>query len=114
MSVLLEAIKTASAGVNEAGKPVELTSGKVVSISPLLIKLDQKLTLNERMIILTNAVKDHEIDITIHGISDSRGDSISGKTTITIHNGLKVGESVLLLRRQGGQEYLAVGRGNLA
>ena len=32
--------------------------------------------------------------------------TISGKKEITLHNGLSVGESVIMLRKQGGQKYI--------
>ena len=33
-----------------------------------------------------------------------------GKVQITVHNGLAVGEEVILLRQLGGQKYLVLGR----
>lgn len=33
-----------------------------------------------------------------------------GRKTFTVHNGLKVGEKVLLIRLQGGQKYLVLDR----
>lgn len=114
MSDLLEAIKIASRNVNEASKPVELTSGQVVSTSPLAVKIDQKLTIPEKLLVLTDAVRDYQTEMTLVGLMDSRGDSVSGRSVITIHNALKAGEAVLLLRMQGGQKYMIIGRGNLA
>jgi Protein of unknown function (DUF2577). len=114
MSDLLDAIKMAGKGVNEASKPVELTSGQVTSISPLAVKIDQKLTIPEKLLILTDAARDYHTEITLAGLTDSGGDSVSGRSVVMIHNALRVGESVLLLRMQGGQKYMIIGRGNLA
>ncbi len=114
MSDLLEAIKIASRNVNEDSKPVELTSGQVVSASPLAVKIDQKLTIPEKLLVLTDAVRDYQTEMTLSGLTDSRGDSVSGRSVITIHNALKAGEAVLLLRMQGGQKYMIIGRGNLS
>lgn len=113
-SDLLYAIKKASDEVNKASKPVVLMSGKVETVSPLSVRIDQKLVIPEKALILTDAVHDHDVDITIHGISDSDGDSISGRTTVTIHNALKIGESVLMIRKQGGQQFLIIGRGEMS
>lgn len=112
-SDLLFAIKKASDEVNKASKPVSLMSGKVETVGPLSVRIDQKLVLPEKALILTDSVRDHDITINIHGITDSRGDSISGETAVTIHNALQVGESVLLIRKQGGQQFLIIGRGSL-
>lgn len=114
MSDLLDAIKIASRNVNEASKPVELTSGQVVSVSPLAVKIDQKLTIPEKLLVLTDAARDYQTEMTLAGLTDSRGDSVSGRSIITIHNALKAGEAVLLLRMQGGQKYMIIGRGNLS
>lgn len=47
------------------------------------------------------------------GITEASGGhshSMSGQKTMTIHNGLKVGDKVALLRKQGGQSYLILDR----
>lgn len=112
-SDLLYAIKKASDEVNKASKPVFLMAGKVETVGPLSVRIDQKLVLPEKALILTDAVRDHDIDMTIQGVSIDGEASISGKTTVTIHNALQIGESVLLIRKQGGQQFLIIGRGAL-
>lgn len=113
MSDFIDAMKAISDGVHKASAPVELTSGQVVGVNPLSVKIDQKLILPEKVLVLTDAVKDHDVEITLTGLTDSRGDSVSGTSVITIHNALQIGESVILLRMQGGQKYMIIGRGNL-
>jgi len=114
MSELMEAIKIVSKRQNDAAGPVQVTSGQVVSINPLAVKIDQKLTLPEKVLVLTDAVRDHDVEITLSGLTDSRGDSVSGTSVATVHSALKVGESVLMVRKQGGQQYLIIGRGDLS
>ena len=41
-------------------------------------------------------------------INLSHNHSIDGRKSITIHNGLEVGDEVLLLRMQGGQKYIII------
>lgn len=41
-------------------------------------------------------------------INLSHNHSIDGRKSITIHNGLEVGDEVLLLRMQGGQKYIVI------
>lgn len=119
-------------------QPCDYTEGTVISADPLQIKIDDKRILTERNLYLTNAVKDHSVDITVswstvkdeylkathtHGngndgnptSSTSDFDTkhhhdIKGRKKITVHNGLTVGETVLLLRKQGGGRYIVIDR----
>ena len=128
---------------NNAKKPVEVCFGKVTSISPMQILVDQKFTLGAAQLVLTRNVTDFETNITMnwesesslsthtHTVnvvgSDSDGDSINisieskptnlahiheitGRKKITVHNGLVVGDEVILIRQQGGQKYVVVDR----
>lgn len=134
---LMKTIKRAALDAVNASKPVEVCFGKVTSTSPLKILVEQKLLLGEKQLILSRSVIDFTTDVTMewesenslsthtHGIqgSDSDGDSINftsqptnlvhshsvkGRKSITVHNGLVVGDEVILLRQQGGQKYIVV------
>ena len=111
MSELLDAMKMAGIGAVENNGPVRVMFGVVASADPLTVRVDQKLILPEQALILTDAVRDHEESITISGITDSDGDSISTTATIAVHNALKEGDPVILIRVQGGQKYLIIGKG---
>ncbi len=136
MSELLQIIKQAAAEQNEAGKPVAVMMGKVVSTSPLKIQIDQKLTLSESALILTKSVIDYSVNMTVNHATESHThahsyiDDSSTRTTETnthnnayagtkafaVHNKLKVGDNVVLLRVQGGQKFIVldiVGGGTL-
>lgn len=102
---------------------MELAYGLVESASPLTIKVSQKLPLEEDDLILTDMVRDHTVDITVsHQTNENEANeglmtdyklhshTYSGRKKITLHYGLKTGERVLLLREQGGQKYLVIGR----
>lgn len=120
---LVGIIKMAAQEAVEAGKPVKVTFGEVKTIKPLMIMVDQKLPLTEAFLVLTEAVKDHEHEITVvdwqtQNASGGSGDSayaahahqIVGRKKIIIHNALQVGEKVLLLAMQGGQKFIVVDR----
>lgn len=137
---LLNLIKQASTSVIESEKPAAICFGTVISVSPLKIRVEQKLTLGENQLVLTKAVTDHWVDIEVshytvndafmngkhkHEIYDTytgggdcdTGDldtthkhAYKGRKKITIYNGLLVGEKVLLLRVQGGQQYVVLDR----
>lgn len=96
--------------------------GVVETVNPLSIRLDQKETLTEEFLILTDLVRDYDVDITVNHTTENKsggsGDAqfeshnhaYSGRKRITVHNGLAVGESVILIQQSGGQEFLVLSR----
>ena len=96
--------------------------GVVETVNPLSIRLDQKETLTEKFLILTDLVRDYDVDITVNHTTENKsggsGDAqfeshnhaYSGRKRITVHNSLSVGESVILIQQSGGQEFLVLSR----
>lgn len=100
--------------------------GRVTSVTPLVITLDSKVPLTAAFLTLTNAVKDHSVDISVswntednthkHGNDGqptaevTHKHQLRGRKRITVHNGLTLGERVILLRKQGGQDYIVLDR----
>ena len=74
---LLELIKKAANEAVENTKPVVVAFGKVVSSFPLKILVEQKLSLDQEQLIVTDHLKN-----------------------------LATGDCVVLLRQQGGQKYI--------
>lgn len=119
---LVKLIKRAAVEAVNAGKPVEICFGKVTSNSPLKILVDQKMTLGKSQLVLARNVTDFETEVTVDWLTENKsggsGDSsfashnhpIKGKKKITVHNGLVVGDEVILFRQQGGQKYIVVDR----
>lgn len=107
----LETIKRVAKEVIEAGKPCEITYGEVTSINPLTIQISPKLILRKEQLILTDAVRDYSVDVTVNWRTEAAGcytvhaHAVRGRKRITVHNGLKEGERVVLQRVQGGQMY---------
>ena len=113
----LMAIKRAATEAVEAGKPSDFCFGKVTSVSPLKISVEQKMTLGVAQLVLTRNVTDYTTTISVDWSTEnessgsaSHNHSISGTKRITIHNGLKVGEKVVLMKQKGGQKYLVLDR----
>ena len=104
MANLLQVIKKAAIEAVEASKPMCYVYGTVKKINPIAISIDQKLTLTSEFLTLSNNVKDYTVEVT------ADFESLQEKGTITIHNGLKVGEKVIMLRQAGGQHYLVLDR----
>lgn len=146
-------VKCLAKGVIDASQPADIRFGIVESVNPLRIRINPQMVLGDEFLILTNAVKDHSVDVSVSWstVSDDylktestlyahthkgqnyignagkplAGESdpmditkydtthhhdIKGRKKITIHNGLTVGEKVLLLRTQGGQNYVVIDR----
>lgn len=113
MSDLIEVIKKVALNAIEASKPTNALFGVVVSDSPLKISIDQKMTLDSDSLVLTNAVKEHTLEMTVDHVTEntntgngSHNHTYKGRKQFTVHNGLVVGEKVILLRMQGGQKYI--------
>lgn len=100
MSNIIEIIKKVALDAIEESNPCTVLYGTVTGINPLKINIEQRLTLDKDHLLLTDNVKDYDVDVT----------NIKGKQKVTIHNDLKIGEKVLLLRIQGGQKYLVLDR----
>ena len=110
---LLKVIKQVGADATNAACPVVVCFGKVVNKSPLKINVDQKMTLGSAQLVLTKNVTDYEIEASVDWATEKSAEpehkhNIKGKKKITIHNSLKAGDEVILLRQQGGQKYIVV------
>lgn len=95
----------------EQAKPVNVYFGRVISVSPLQISVEQKLILGMAQLILTRNVTDFKTAVTgsgenipENGAAETGGEVVSKE--ITVHNALKKGDEVILFRQQGGQKYI--------
>lgn len=121
---LVKVIKRAALDAVNASKLVEACFGRVTNASPLQILVDQKFTLGAAQLVLTRNVTDFKAMITGGNIQnyyyvgtppnastvpvDPSHRHAIGKIEITVHNGLVVGDEVILIRQQGGQKYVVV------
>lgn len=129
---MIEVIKQIVENMNEQSKFSKLEFGTVESVGPLKIRIDQKKVLEQSDLILSHLVRDYYVDITVQHSTDSiyggwdtthshpgAGDNVipidheheyKGRKKIMIHNGLRVGEKVVLIRQTGGQLYYILDR----
>ncbi len=119
---LLGVLKKIVLDVNEASKPVNVVFGTVVSDSPLKIQISQKLTLNKKQLVLTRNVTDYKVFMTVNHKTENKGCGSSysafsshnhdykGTKEFLIHNNLKTGDKVLMIRMQEGQKYIVIDR----
>lgn len=121
---MMEIIKEASLGAVGAGNPVNILFGEVLNINTttleiikgnihyfksyidkIEIKVDQKLILDKDFFIIPENLTRYEVDLT-HSHSITNGSVSNALDRIVIREGLKEGDKVLLLRVQGGQQYV--------
>lgn len=122
MTGFLNDVKRAAVEAVAAGKPMGLVFGKVTSVAPLKVQVDQKLELTAAQLVLTNAVRDFTVNMTVnHETEDTSGGSgdaafashkhaYSGTKSFHVHLALKNGEQVILLRADGGQKFIILDR----
>ena len=119
--------KTAVEAVN-ASKPANAVFGKVISTSPLKIKVDQKLILTSAQLVLCRNVTDYKVSVGVewdsenelttqvdgtNGISFDTVEhkhKIKGTKTMTVYNALKKDDEVILMQCSGGQKYIVIDR----
>lgn len=99
---LLKAMQRIAVDAVNATKPTAIVYGKVTSISPLKVNVEQKMTLTNAQLVLTRNVTDFETELKLDGQSS--------KQKYMVHNALKVGEEVLMIQMQGGQKYIVIDR----
>lgn len=126
MSNMVQLVKQAATEAVDAGKPVQILFGTVISADPLQIQVDSKVTYTEKMLILTRNVTDYEADIEVSHITEEDTHShtcpdgttsdythyhdYTGRKKIKIYNALVEGDQVVLARVQQGKRYLVIDR----
>lgn len=96
MPNLVQLMKQAAIEAVEDSKPTAVLFGTVEQVSPLVVRLEQKLALGAAHLVLSSLVSDVGVEVTVDGVTK----------THRLQLGLKPGEKVLLFRVQGGQKYL--------
>ncbi|QUH32008.1 DUF2577 domain-containing protein [Vallitalea guaymasensis] len=76
------ALKQINQGVKDNSQDVTFYYGQVIEIHPLQIQVDQRFILDEDFLVLTS--------------------------TVAVNNLLHIGDKVVLLRAQGGQQYIVL------
>lgn len=121
-SGIIEIMKKAALDAIDSSGPVSVVFGKVTKTNPIEIKLSPSLSLNSDMgvLVFSRNVTDYtttvDVDWTTEPTSGGSGEAsfsehthqLTGSKTITIHNGLKLNDNVILLKVQGGQKYVVL------
>ena len=104
---MIDIIKKAGVDAVGANNPVNILFGEVQNVEDLKIKVDQKLILSKEFFVIPQSLTKYEIDLS-HSHSYSNGSTSKELNKIVIREGLKQGDRVLLLRVQGGQQYVVL------
>ena len=119
---LVQTIQMLAKQTLDASKPSDYVLGVVETVNPLSIRIEQKESVPEEFLILTDAVRDYEVDIEVNHVTENRaggsGDAefashnhgYSGRKKIKVYNSLHVGEQVILIQQAGGQEFIVLSR----
>lgn len=106
----------------KAGKPTDYLLGVVETVNPLSIRLEQRDVVPAEFLILTDLVRDYDVDIEVTHVTENRSGGggyaefashnhdYSGRKRIRVYNSLHVGEQVILIQQAGGQEFIVLSR----
>ncbi|MGN7402729.1 DUF2577 domain-containing protein [Cytobacillus praedii] len=111
MNNIVQSLKKAAIDAIQAADPTAIQFGHVTSTSPLRILVEQKKELSIAQLILTRNVRDYEVEMSVDHMTELAEGHLhgyKGKKKFIIHNALKVGDSVMLLKMQGGQKYIVL------
>lgn len=116
-------------GAVQANDPTAAMIGQVMSVDPLKVWIDQKLTLESNQLILTRNVTNFTVEIghswaTSFNLGEHTHTCPDGTTSpaklthnhdvvaneITLKQALQPGEKVLLIRQEGGQKFFIIDR----
>ena len=118
---MVKVLQRAAVDAVRASKPTEVTHGKVVSTEPMQIMVDQKITLGELQLDCGETMEEYmaETELEIEVIDLALTMEIDGKIVTAKVKGsgkmigkmkarrsLDVGDEVILIRKQGGQNYI--------
>ncbi len=133
MNELANILKQSAFNVFQNSSPSDFFYGVVVSKSPLKIEIeDKKIILESNQILLTPQVMNYELPISITAFTEPCKEEhqhyylddgvpcvtypilqehqhlLMGKFAAIVHFGLEINDSVLLLRKQGGQQFIVL------
>lgn len=98
---LVREIQRISDKERRASNPSGYLHGKVVSASPLKIKTDTNITLDEDFLILPQRLTNWALEASFNG---------GTKQKLKLYNALEKGDNVILIQQDGGQEFLVYDR----
>lgn len=118
---LVQLIKKIAMDAVRAAKMCDYVTGVVTSEDPLKVKITNSFEIGNEFLVVPQSMTDHEIEVTIEkeygwktkvqsgGSGTSHNHDIAlEKVKIKVHNALKAGDEVLMMRKSGGQEFVVM------
>ncbi len=100
MSELAGVLQQLTQEVVKGMKMADMATGTVVSAAPLSVQIEATLPpIPSKALVLTESVIERVVQV-----------NGGGGGTVVVHEGLKTGEKVLMLRVQNGQKYIVLSR----
>ena len=118
----LREIKASARDEREESKPCDVLQGTVLSASPLTIQISSKIILDEDFLIVPQHLTNYKVPVDVDWETESKSGGsaeaafashthdIKGTFQMTIRNALKEDDTVLLLRQNGGQNFIVLDR----
>jgi len=111
MADLLSTFKQAAMDAVAASNPTAVMFGIVTKDSPLEVTVDQRFTLTADFLIVPESLIHFELLLHhIHQYAGGTTEPALPEEPVVVRRGLQNGDKVLLLRVQGGQQYLILDR----
>ncbi|MEA4933389.1 MAG: DUF2577 domain-containing protein [Lawsonibacter sp.] len=108
---MLEQIKRISKQTGEAETPTRFLFGTVTKLSPLTVFVDSRFYLTGPGLVVLKELSGHHHTVPKQNTEETQLHSHMVPEQTTEDTGaLAVGDKVVLLRNQGGQQYLILGR----
>ena len=114
-SGLIDIMKRASIDAMDNAQMCDVRYGTVTGTSPLKVSVTNQFVIPESLLVVPKHLTNYSVSVSMNwgtsqGADVDHSHSVSGTKTMTIHNALKVGDKVALLRKQGGQSYYILDR----
>jgi hypothetical protein len=115
LMAMIDVMKRIAIEAVSASDPTAIMYGEVTSSNPLEINIDQRFTVTSDLLVVTESLVHFEINLHHKHAYDDSGEEKETEYAlpeepIVIRRGLEVGDKVLLLRVQGGQNYVVMDR----
>lgn len=107
---LIDIMKRSALDAMNNAQMTDLRFGEVVDTDPLKVQVTHQFTLPSSLLIVPEHLTDRDVKVTINWNNDADSTEDIGTKTVTIHNSLRIGDKVALLRKQGGQSYFILDR----
>lgn len=105
---MIDQIKKIMQGTENASVPCTFIFGKVVSVNPLKVQVDNRFIISGAALVTLRPQSGGEYNTHTHRVKVS-GVEYTTEKEKQEHYGLKTGDRLALLRERGGQRYLVLG-----